>query len=46
MQIKILKFTYSNIRDFHELEVPLTKNKDPLDPYHISLIQMPKKLQQ
>ena len=39
MELNLQKISYKNIRDFHDLKVPLIKRGNK--PFHISLIQMP-----
>jgi hypothetical protein len=40
MQLSLLNLKFHNIRDFSDLEIPLSKSKNK-QPHHITLLQMP-----
>jgi DNA sulfur modification protein DndD len=41
MNLRLLKLTYENIREFSKLELPLTATAEATSPHHVTLVQMP-----
>lgn len=41
MDFSLLRIHYQNIRDFRNLTIDFTKDGDPTQPHHVSLVQMP-----